>query len=309
MRFVVPYFMDSIGQHGKMESASTQLHLIPPAQEHILAQENGKERYLKAVTKLSQAFALAVPHNKALEIRDDVAFFQAIRAALLKKLTSEKTEEELSHALKQLVSKAVSGTQVLDIFTLAGLKKPEISILSDEFLSEVKNLPHKNLAVELLQKLMKDEIKTKFRKNVVQSQSFLEMLEKTLGPHNNRAVETAQVIEELIAMAKDLREASNRGEKLGLTADEEAFYDALGVNDSAVQVLGDATLKQIAKDLVDIVRKNISIDWSIKESVRANLRRHVKRILMKHGYPPDKQEKAIELVLEQTGMVAEEWAA
>jgi type I restriction enzyme R subunit len=293
----------------KAGSASTQLKLIPAGQEHILKQEKGKERLLKSVTELTQAFALAVPHSKAIVIRDDVSFFQAIKAALVKTIrTSQQTAEQLEHALKQLVSRAVSSTEVMDVFALAGLKKPDISILSDEFLAEVRDLPHRNLAVELLQKLLKDEVRSKLRKNLVQNRSFLELLERALKKYQSRAIETAQVIEELIALAKDLREASSRGAELGLTEDEVAFYDALEVNDSAVKVLGDATLKQIARDLVVAVRNNIGIDWSIKESVRANLRRHVKRVLLKYGYPPDKQEKAVELVLQQTEMLSEEWA-
>jgi len=192
---------------------------------------------------------------------------------------------------------------------MAGLKKPDISILSDEFLAQVRGMPHKNLAVELLRKLLSGEIKTRFRKNVVIARSFAEMLEKTLKKYQNRAIETAQIIEELIALAKDMNAATARGENLGLTEDELAFYDALETNDSAVKVLGEPKLKKIARELVTSVKKNVTIDWTVRENVRAQLRVQVKRILRKYGYPPDKQEKATETVLEQAAALSAEWAA
>lgn len=287
-----------------------KLALIPLAQEHILAQDDGKARFMKAVTDLSQAFALAVPSDEALDIRDDVAFFQTVRAVLAKTLTTgTKPPEELDFAIRQIVSRAVASNEVVDIFAAAGLNKPDISILSDEFLAEVSGMPHKNLAVELLRKLLNDEIKTRSRRNLVQSRSFLEMLEKAIRAYQNRAIETAQVIEELIKLAKDMREADARGEKLNLTDDEIAFYDALETNDSAVAVLGDDTLKTIARELVETVRRNVTIDWTVKESVRAKLRVMVKRVLNKHGYPPDKQAKAIQTVLEQAELICAEDAA
>jgi type I restriction enzyme R subunit len=290
--------------------AGKRLRLLPAAQEHILAQEDGKERLLKAVTELSQAFALAVPHEKTLEIRDDVGFFQAVRAVLAKTGgDGPKPEEDLDHAISQLVSKAVAAEGVIDVFAAAGLKKPDISILSDEFLADVRNLPHKNLAVELLQKLLNDEVAARAKRNVVEARSFREMLEQTLRAYRNRAIETAQVIEQLIAMAKELREADRRGENLGLTDEELAFYDALETNDSAVKVLGDETLRTIARELVETVCRNVTIDWTVRESVRANLRRMVKRVLRKHGYPPDKQEKATLTVLEQAEVLCQDWAA
>jgi len=285
-----------------------RLGLLPTAQEHILAQEDGKARLLKAVTELSQAFALAVPHEKALEIRDDVAFFQAVRAALAKtSAPSPKPKEDLEHAIRQLVSKAVASDEVVDIFAAAGLKKPDISILSDEFLAEVRGLPQKNLAVELLRKLLTEEIRARSRKNLVQSRSFAEMLEKSIRAYQNRAIGTAQVIEELIALAKNMREANRRGEELGLSEEEIAFYDALETNDSAVKVLGDETLRIIARELVETVRSNVTIDWTIKESIRAKLRIMVKRVLRKYGYPPDKQEKATQTVLEQAELLCKDW--
>ena len=287
-----------------------RLGLLPAAQEHVLAQENGKERCLKAVQELSQAFALAVPHHEALRIRDHVAFFQAVRAALLKRTPSEgKTDEDLDHAIRQIVSRAVAPEGVVDIFAAAGLRKPDISILSEEFLAEVRDMPQRNLAVELLQKLLKGEVAARRRKNVVQARSFAELLEQTVRRYQNRAVEAAQVIEELIGLARDLREAGARGEALGLTEDELAFYDALETNDSAVQVLGDETLCGIARELVETVRRNVTIDWTLRENVRANLRVLVKRVLRKHGYPPDKQEKATRTVLEQAEALSADWAA
>ena len=290
-------------------NAQERLGLLPPAQEHVLAQEDGKERCLNAVRDLSQAFALAVPHPETFRIRDDVGFFQAVRAALSKRTTGEaRAEEDLDLAVRQIISRAVASEGVLDIFAAAGLDKPDISVLSDEFLAEVQGMPQRNLAVELLQKLLKGELSVRRRKNVVQARSFAEMLEQTLRRYQNRAIEAAQVIEELIELAKEMREANARGEQLGLSDDELAFYDALETNDSAVQVLGDETLLAIARELVDTVRNNVTIDWTLRENVRAKLRAMVKRILRKHGYPPDKQEKATVTVLEQAEVLSEGWA-
>ena len=287
-----------------------RLGLLPPAQEHILAQENGKDRCLSAVRELSQAFALAVPHEEALRIRDDVGFFQAVQAGLAKRAPAEaRPEEELDHAVRQIISRAVASEGVIDIFAAAGLEKPDLSILSEEFLAEVRGMPQRNLAVELLQKLLKGELAIRRKKNVVQARSFAQMLEQTLRRYQNRAVEAAQVIEELIQLARELREANARGEELGLSEDELAFYDALETNDSAVQVLGDEILREIARELVETVRGNVTIDWTLRENVRAHLRVLVKRILRKHGYPPDKQEKATRTVLEQAEVLSADWAA
>ena len=291
-------------------TAHERLALLPEAQEHILAQQNGKDRCVQVVRDLSRAFALAVPHEDAIRIRDDVAFFQAVQSVLSKRATVEAwPEDELEHAVRQIISRAVASEGVIDIFAAAGLEKPDISILSDEFLSEVRGMERRNLAVELLQKLLKGELAARRRKNVVQARSFAEMLEQTLRRYQNRAVEAAQVIEELIQLARDIREAGARGEHLGLSDDEVAFYDALETNDSAVQVLGEETLRDIARELVDTVRRNVTIDWTLRENVRANLRRLVKRILRKHGYPPDKQEKATRTVLEQAEVLSSDWAA
>ncbi len=286
-----------------------RLSLLPAAQEHILAQENGKERCVQSVRELSQAFALAVPHEEAIRIRDDVSFFQAIQSVLAKRAPADtRAEEDLDRAVRQLVSRALASEGVVDIFAAAGLEKPDVSILSDEFLAEVRGMPRRNLAVELLQKLLKGELANRRRKNVVQARSFAEMLERTLLRYKNRAVEAAQVIEELIELARELREANARGEQLGLSEDELAFYDALEVNDSAVQVLGDDKLRDIARELVTTVQRNVTIDWTLRENVRANLRRLVKRVLRRYGYPPDKQEKATRLVLEQAEVISAEWA-
>ncbi len=286
-----------------------RLSLLPAAQEHILRQENGKERCIRAVRDLSRAFALAVPHDEAIEIRDDVGFFQAVQAVLAKRAPGEpRPEEELDHAVRQIISRAVAPLEVVDIFAAAGLQKPDISILSDQFLAEVRGMPQRNLAVELLQKLLNGEIRSRGRRNLVQARAFSEMLEATIRRYQNRAIEAAQVIEELIALAKSMRAANARGEELGLTEDELAFYDALETNDSAVNVLGDDTLRAIARELVETVRKNVTIDWTVRENVQAQLRVLVKRILRKHGYPPDKQEKATHTVLQQAAQLSGEWA-
>lgn len=291
-------------------TSSEKLSVLPAAQEHVLAQEKGKERYLPVVQELSQAFALSVPHKEALRIRDDVSFFQSLRVALIKRAPNgAKPEEDLDLAIRQIVSRAVSSEGVVDIFTAAGLEKPDISILSEEFLAEVRGMSQRNLAVELLRKLLSGEIQTRKKKNVVLAQSFSLLLEQAIHRYQNRAIEAAQVIEELIALAKEMKKADARGKELGLSDDEIAFYDALETNDSAVQVLGDDTLRTIAHELVGAVRANVTIDWMVRENVRAHLRVIVKRILRKYGYPPDKQEKATKTVLEQAEVLSQEWAA
>ena len=287
-----------------------RLGLLPAAQEHILAQDDGKDRYISAVRALSQAFALAVPHEETKRIRDDVSFFQAVQSVMAKPAPgTARQQEDLDQAVRQIISKAVAAEGVLDIFAAAGLQKPDISILSDEFLAEVRGMPQRNLAVELLQKLLKEEVGARRRKNVVQARSFSEMLERTLRRYENRAIEAAQVIEELIQLAKDMREANARGEQLGLTDDELAFYDALETNDSAVAILGDEVLRTIARELVEKVRTNVTIDWTLREDVRARLRVLVRRTLRKYNYPPDKQEQATQTVLQQAEVLSEAWAA
>ncbi|MEX2158631.1 MAG: type I restriction endonuclease subunit R [Dehalococcoidia bacterium] len=289
-------------------TSAERLAVLPPAQEHVLQQDDGKARFMKAVTELSQAFALASTHETALQIRDDIGFFQAVRAALAKSTGTDKAPEDYEHAIRQIISKAIVSDEVIDIFAAAGLSKPDISILSDEFLAEIRDMPQRNLAVELLRKLLSDELKTRQKKNLVQSRSFGEMLERAVKAYQNRAIETAQVIEELIQLAKDMKAAEARGEDLGLNDEELAFYDALEVNDSAVKVLGDETLRTIARELVETVKRNVTIDWSVKESVQAKLRTIVRRILRKYGYPPDKQEQATKTVLQQAELLAWESA-
>jgi type I restriction enzyme, R subunit len=291
------------------EDPERRLALLPVAQSVILGKKDGKKRFIAAVTELSKAFALAVPHDEAIKIRDDVAFFQAVRAALVKfDSDGEKADRtwEMEHAIRQIVSGAIVSDQVIDIFTAAGLKKPDISILSEEFLAEVRGLPQKNMAVELLRKLLNDEIRTRQKKRLVQSRSFERMLEETIHRYKNRAVETVEVIEELIKLAKELREADKRGQDLGLTEAELAFYEALEVNDSAVMILGDEVLRKIAHELVDQIRKNATIDWTVKEGIKAKMRVMVKRILMKYNYPPDKQPKAVATILEQAEIMCAE---
>ena len=307
--------------HGFNRSAWTtgkptqKLGLLPLAQEHILkpgkdeTPDERKSRYLQAVSDLSKAFALSVPHDKALEIRDDVGFFQAVRAALSKATgDKQKSPDQLDAAIRQIISRAVASDKVIDIFAAAGLKRPDLSILSDEFLADVRNMPLKNLAVETLRKLLNNEIKLRQKKFLIQSRSFSEMLENSIRKYQNRAIEAAAVIEELIGLAKQMREANKRGEDLKLSDDELAFYDALEVNDSAVKVMGEPTLTTIARELVEAVRNSVTIDWTEREAVRAKIRVMVKRILRKYGYPPDKQEKATQTVLQQAELLCADWA-
>lgn len=285
-----------------------KMSLLPGAQEHILQQENGKERFVQIVTELSQAFALCAGSGEALEIRDDLGFFQAVKAALAKPRGERKSSESLDHAVRQLVAKAiVPEGEIIDVFTAAGLKQPDISILSDQFLAEVRGLKHKNVAAELLIKLLGDEIKVRSKRNLVQSREFSEMLKNTLNAYHNRAIATQEIIEELIQLAKQMSAANQRGVDLGLNDDEVAFYDALAANDSAVEAMGKDSLKVIATELVTQVRKSVTIDWTLRESARAKIKVLVKRILRKHGYPPDLEEEATKTVLAQAELLCAEW--
>jgi len=286
-----------------------RLGLIPAGQEHVLQQENGKQRFVQVVTDLSRVFALCAATDEAIELRDDIAFFQAIKAQLAKTSGSQRPPEELDFAIRQLVSAAImTGEGIIDVFTAAGLKKPDISILSDQFLSEVRGLKHKNVAAELLAKLLKDEIKLRSVRNLVQSKQFSEMLQATLNAYHNRAIATQEVIEELIKLAKQMDDATKRGLDLGLNDDEIAFYDALAANESAVKAMGSAELRIIAAELVTQVRKSVTIDWTFRESARAKIKVLVKRILKKHGYPPDLQDEATKTVLAQAELLCEDWA-
>jgi len=288
-----------------------RLQLIPAGQEHILEQEDGKARWNQVVTELSRAFALCAASDEATEIRDDVSFFQALQAALNKRSAhTQRTPEQIDAAIRQLVSKAITTEgQVIDVFTAAGLPKPDISILSDSFLAEVRGLKHKNVAAELLQKLLRDELKVRAKRNLVQSQLFSEKLKKTLNAYHNRAIGTMEVIEELIKLAKQLTAADQRGVALGLSDEEIAFYDALAANESAVQVMGDAKLRVIATELVTQVRRSVTVDWTLREGARAKIRVLVKRILKRFGYPPDMQEAAVQEVLAQAALLCADWAA
>ena len=288
-----------------------RLALIPAGQEHILEQEEGKKRWVQVVTELSRAFALCASSDEATAIRDDVSFFQALQAALNKQSgPSQKTPEQIDAAVRQLVSKAITTDgQVIDVFTAAGLPKPDISILSEHFLAEVRGLKHKNVAAELLEKLLKDELKVRARTNLVQSQLFSEKLKKTLNAYHNRAIATQEVIEELINLAKEIREDDTAADRMGLSKDEKAFYDALAANTSAVQVMGDDKLKVIATELITKVRQSVTIDWTLRESARAKIRVIVKRILNRFGYPPDLQDEAVKIVLAQAELLCADWAA
>ncbi len=286
-----------------------KLSIILQAEEHILGLQDGKQRFIREVTLLSQAFALSMPHPQAMEIKEEVAFFQAVKSRLVKfDIVDSKgrSTSDIDTAIKMIVDQAISSDKVVDIFEAAGIEKPDLSILSDEFLLEVQGMKHKNLAIELLKKILNDEIKSRLRTNLVKSKKFLEMLETAIKKYQNNLLTTAQIIEELIRIAKEVKHSDDDAKRLGLSQDELAFYDALETNDSAVKVLGDETLKIIAKEIADKVKRNATIDWTIRESARAKLMVLVKRTLTKYGYPPDKQQKAIDTVLKQAELIADE---
>jgi len=267
------------------------LQLLPYAADHILEQMDGKKRFSQHVANLTKQFALCCTLDEAMRYREEIAFFQAVKAYINKPSETQKqiSDERREHALRQIISRAVVSDEVIDIFDTVGLKKPNIGILSEEFLEEVRLMPQKNLAVELLERLLKMEIKTRFSENVVQYKKFSELLIQSLNKYHNRAIETVQVIEELLKMAREFNQVANRGEQLGLSDDEVAFYDALETNEASVRDLGDETLKKIAVELTDNLRKNTTIDWAVRETVRARLRLMVKRILRKYKYPPTKR--------------------
>ncbi len=288
-----------------------KLSVLRLATDFVYQESKRDERVIQHVVRLSKAFALCVPRPEALAIRKDLIFFQGIKAQLVKLGGggTGKSREEVELAIKQLVSKSVSSDEVLDVLKLAGLDRPDISILSDEFLAEVKGMEQKNLAAETLRKLLEDKIKALSKRNVVLTTSFSELLENTILRYQNRTIQAAEVIAELVKLAQQLREAMQRGEKLNLSDDEVAFYDALGTNDAAVMELGDDTLKEIARELVEKVRRSVTIDWTLRESARAKLRVMVKMILKKYDYPPDKQAEATETVLSQAEVLCKDWAA
>ena len=290
--------------------APTRLAALSGGADHICGLEDGKKRFLDAMVALNAAAGIAMHLEGARHMRDEVGYFQAVQSNL-KKYTlggSGKSDEELNAAIRQIVSAAVSADGVVDIFGAAGLRRPDISILSDEFLETVKVSPHKNLQLELLKKLLNDEIRSLSRRNVVQSRKFSEMLERTLLGYQNRTLETAAIIVELIRLAKEMRDAPKRGDALGLTEDELAFYDALVDHGNVKEVMSDEVLAAIAHDLVEAIRSSVTIDWTQKEAVRANMRLKVKRLLRQHGYPPDKREEAVVTVIEQAEAVCRDWA-
>lgn len=287
-----------------------KLTFLLDATDYVLGLDNGKDRFSSNVSNLSKAFAISVPHPKAMAIRDDLSFFQAIKSRIskLRESVKKRSDEEVETAIRQIISDALISTEVIDIFDVAGIEKPEISILSDEFLAELKDMPRKNLALELLRRLLNDEIKKRSSQNIIQSKKFSEMLSDAIKRYQNNAITAAEVIEEMIRMAKDIKEADKRGIKLNLDFRELAFYDALEVSDSAVKVLGDDILKTIARELVDSVRNSVTIDWDKKESVQAKMRVMIKRILKKYGYPPDLQENAVKTILEQAKLLGEDFS-
>ena len=292
-------------------SPKEKLYFPIQGANYVLGLENGKDRFINAVTELTKSFAISVPHPYTIDIRDEVGLFQAIKARIVKVTQSGKgkSDEEIETAIKQILSDAIVSDEVIDIFDAAGIKKPDISILSDEFLAEVKGMTHKNLALELLKKLLKGEIKTRTKVNLVQSKKFSEMLDSSVKSYQNNLITSAQVIDEMIRLAKEIKEADRRGEDLGLDFREYAFYSALEVNDNSVAVLGDEILRHIARELVDTIRKNTSIDWTVRENVQAKMRLAVKKILRKHRYPPDMELKATETVLEQAKLLANDFSS
>ena len=282
--------------------------MILAAEEHILGLENGRKRYIDEVTALSRAFSIAIPHEQAMDVRDEVSFFQAIKARLAKfDITGTgKTDEEIETTIRQVIDKALVTEQVVDVFDAAGIKKPDISILSEEFLLEVKNMEHKNIALEVLKKLLNDEIKSRTKKNLVQSRSLMEMLEDSIKKYHSKILTAAEVIEELIELSRDIKKMDKEPEEMGLLESEYAFYTAIADNKSARELMEKEQLRELAVVLYQKVKQNASIDWTIKESVRAKLKVIVKRTLRQYGYPPDMQALATETVLKQAELIADE---
>ena len=285
------------------------LELISACLDHILGIADGKQRYCDTVLKATKAFALCSTTDEAMALTEEVAFLQAVRANLIKgEEVTPGTSKDPDFALRQLLSEALVAEGVNDVFKIAGLKNPDISIMSEEFLAEISKIPQKNLAVELLQRLIKDELKTKFKNNIVKQKRFSEMLEASLHKYSNRAIEAAQVMEELVAMATEFRKQAEKAGEMGLTPAEIAFYDALSDNKSAHDLMGDQVLVAMAQELAKKLRNNLSVDWQYKENVRARLRTMIKALLKRYKYPPDQEAAAIELVLQQTETISEEWA-
>ena len=289
-------------------NTSRKLSIILEAEDHILGLEDGKKRYINEVTALSQAFAIAVPSEQAMDVKDEISFFQAVKARLVKfnSTGSGKTDEEMETTIRQVIDKALVSEQVIDIFDASGIKKPDISVLDEEFLLEVKNMEHKNVALEVLKKLLNDEIKSRMKTNLVQSKTLMEMLENSIKKYHNKIITAVEVIDELMSLAKDIKDMDSEASKLGLTDFEYAFYTAVANNESAKELMEKEILRELAVVLTQRVRENASIDWTIKESVRAKLKVIVKRTLRQFGYPPDMQLLATQTVLKQAEMIAEE---
>lgn len=292
-------------------SVKQKLEIILTGVEHVLSLEDGKNRFVREVTALSKAFAIALPHEEAMDAKDEIAFFQAVKARIQKfdsgAQTGGKSDFEIETAIKQVIDQAIVSEQVVDIFDAAGIKKPELSVLDDDFLEEMRDMKHKNLALEVLKKLLNDEINVRAKHNVVQSRSLMEMLESSIKRYQNNLITAAEIIQEMIELAKEIKEADKRGDKMGLSKDELAFYDAVSNNQSAKDLLGDDVLLKLARVLVERVKDNASIDWTVKESVKKKLKVIVKRTLRQYGYPPDLQKLATETVLQQAEALADFW--
>ena len=287
---------------------SKKLSTILAAEEYILGLEDGKKRYINEVTALSKAFAIAIPHEQAMDVKDEVAFFQAVKARLVKfeSTGAGKTIEENETTIRQVIDKALVSDKVIDIFDAAGIKKPNISILSEEFLMELKGMEHKNIALEVLKKILNDEIKSRSKKNLVKSKSLMEMLENAIKKYHNKVLTAAEVMDELIKMSKEIVHMDSEAKEMGLTEFEYAFYTAVAENDSAKELMKKDKLRELAVILTERVKANASIDWTIKESVRAKLKVIIKRTLRQFGYPPDMQKLATETVLKQAELIANE---
>jgi len=287
---------------------SRKLSLILAAEEHILGLEDGRKRYINEVTALSHAFAIAIPHEQAIDAKDEVSFFQAVKARLSKfdSPGPGRTDEDVETIIRQVIDQALVSEQVIDVFDAAGIKKPDISILSEEFLLELKGMEHKNVALEVLKKLLNDEIRTRAKRNLVQSKSLMEMLETAIKKYHNKILTAAEVIEELIELGKEIRGQDLEPEQMGLSVFEYAFYTAVANNKSARELMQKDELRELAVVLYEKVKQNATIDWTIKENVRAKLKVIVKRTLRQFGYPPDMQKLATETVLKQAELIADE---
>jgi type I restriction enzyme R subunit len=290
---------------------SGKLSIILAAEEHILGLEDGRKRYIDQVAALSRAFSMAVPHEEAMAVKDDVSFFQAVKARLVKfdRPGTGRSDEELETAIRQVIDQALVTQQVIDVFDAAGIKKPDISILSEEFLMEVRAMEHKNIALEVLKRLLNDEIRARMKKNLVQGRRLMDMLEESIRRYHNKVISAVEVIEELIDMGREIRDMDKEPREMGLSEYEYAFYTAIADNESAREVMGKETLRELAVVLYEKVKKNASIDWTIRESARAKLKVIVKRTLRQYGYPPDRQALATETVLKQAEMIADELAS